>query len=135
MFKKKIFIVFLLPFVALSQNNDLEFWNKTGVSISLKKGLKTTIENHYRLQDSLKELKSIIPELGLSYKITDNFRLASNYRFYLNYNDDYLENLDTIKFEKKHRYSFDFSIKQKINGLTKIKLSEDHGTGIIYEGK
>jgi len=26
-------------------------------------------------------------------------------------------------------------LKDKIKGLTKIKLSEDHGTGIVYEGK
>lgn len=115
--KRFLLLITLFPLISLSQNNDIEFWNKTGVEIDLKKGFRTSIENHYRIHDTLKELKSIIPDLGLSYRINDNFRISANYRLYLDYNDDIVDFPDTNRFEKSHRYTFDLSIKQKINPI------------------
>ncbi len=134
LFKQKILIIFIITYssVAYAQEEDMELWTGIQIEENITKKLKTSFEQEFRFNENISNTKKIYSELGLSYKINKNIRIAASYRFEKNQKiEDYYVNRHcfyagiTLK-NKIKRFALAFRTQYKTKYVS--SYSEEYGS-------
>lgn len=68
--------------------SDSQLWLETAGEYKVSKPLRVTLTGHLRFDDDLSRTAAAMPELGLEYRLTKLFRIASGYRMAYKRNND-----------------------------------------------
>ena len=117
--KRKIKFLFAVCFFffgvgsVFSQTKDAGLWTSISVDKKITQALSFGISEELRFNENVSELGTFFTDAGLTYRITDDFRFAVNYRFI---NKRKLDD----SYSKRHRYYFDVSYRKKTGKLTPV---------------
>lgn len=105
---RKSNIVFLLffPFLLSAQEQDFQIWTKLGVSHSINKALKVTIDQGYRLRENAALSDVLFSNVSIRYKFNKSWSTASGYRLINDFDFD-------MQTETKHRLYVDVNYRTK----------------------
>ena len=76
-----LFLVFLSPLTALSQNDDLELWGSVKFSKKVSSKFRFELQEQTRWEDSLRQYQKNFTDLGLKYNVLKGHSLGLNVRF------------------------------------------------------
>lgn len=102
-----VFIVCLFAGVLLrAQTSDFGMWNTLSVNYDVTKKFTVGVDQELRLRDNLSTLHMLYTNVGASYKLSDNFKLAVVYRFIDRHKED-------LTWGVRHRIFTDLTFKVK----------------------
>ncbi|MFM2016680.1 MAG: hypothetical protein RL007_336 [Bacteroidota bacterium] len=107
---KKLIAAALLIFSGANflnaQTQDFGMWNTISVNKEFNKKLSAGIDQEIRFRDNLSTLNLVYTNVGLTYKLSDNFKFSAVYRFIDKHKDDFTWGV-------RHRIYFDAAVKVK----------------------
>jgi hypothetical protein len=116
--KSFFLLLFLIPFVATAQKDDLELWSSLKFSKDISKKIRFELEEQIRWADSLSQYKKNFTDLGIKYELHKRHSLALNVRL-----------VDELDKEKFMRMQFDLNSGvsfKKIPFVLKQRLRYQH---------
>lgn len=111
---KHYFYSLLISFCAFSSfaqnNNDAVLWSSVGLEKKINERLSAEIEQQFRFVENYSYLNNAFSELGVSYKITKEFKITGSFRLSNRFNE-------RIGYFMQNRFTLDASYRLKVNKI------------------
>lgn len=112
-----LFFVFCASSKCISQElvktRDLGLWTGVSYAFKLSETFSVKATQEIRLFESVTKLEKSLTDIGLKYKINEEFSLGSNLRYYF-------DRKRTNEITQDVRYSFDLNFRKKLSKKQKL---------------
>lgn len=124
--RKSSFILIFFPFFLFGQESDFMLWSKASLSYSINKKTDVSFSQGLRFRENASLKEELHSNFSVSRKWNKRWRVAMDYRLIEEY--DFFFNS-----ELKHRVSFDFNWRKKIDRITlKSRSRFQYGSTLLF---
>lgn len=109
------FLALLLGIATYAQDSkiirDLGLWTGVAIEKTVKEKWTFSLQEEMRLKNDISELYKYFTQVGIAYRINQNFSLNGDYRYIMDRNSE-------GRFASRSRYNFDLGYKGKLAFIT-----------------
>lgn len=119
-------ILVLINCLPANAAGDFELWTEAGVRYEINKQLSLTFDQHLRFHKDASDVKSIMPELAVSYRPLKFLRLEAGFRYEIEPDED---NGDTYA-DPWYRFFADVRLRLRLKPVTlryRLRIQEQFG--------
>jgi len=104
--RSSLFFLLFFPYLLTAQEQDFQIWSKVGISHSINKTLKVSIDQGYRIRENASLSDALFTDASLRYKINKPWSAVAGYRLINDFDFD-------LQSEMKHRLFVDLNYRMK----------------------
>lgn len=117
-----LYILFLIPFLGLSQEKDAGLWSGIGLSYEVNKKLEVSVSPELRLEENLSRISSAFCDFGAEYKLGSGFSASATYRIGGRNRIDFYQTRQRLQLGLGYKWKFEnFSISYALKYQASIQ--------------